>query len=64
MTSLRVVVADDSVLLREGLVRVLVEAGHEIIGAYGDADALLAEAPALDTRPRRARCADAADLPG
>jgi DNA-binding NarL/FixJ family response regulator len=47
VTSLRVVVADDSVLLREGLVRVLVEAGHEIIGAYGDADALLAEAPGL-----------------
>ena len=47
MTSLRVVVADDSVLLREGLVRVLVEAGHEIIGAYGDADALLAEAAGL-----------------
>ena len=47
MTSLRVVVADDSVLLREGLVRVLVEAGHEIVGAYGDADALLAEAAGL-----------------
>ncbi len=47
MTSLRVVVADDSVLLREGLVRVLIEAGHEIIGAYGDADSLLAEAPGL-----------------
>ena len=47
MSSLRVVVADDSVLLREGLVRVLVEAGHEIVGAYGDAEALLAEAPAL-----------------
>jgi DNA-binding NarL/FixJ family response regulator len=44
---LRVVVADDSVLLREGLVRVLVEAGHEIVGAYGDADSLLAEAAAL-----------------
>jgi DNA-binding NarL/FixJ family response regulator len=47
VTSLRVVVADDSVLLREGLVRVLVEAGHEIVGAYGDADALLAEAATL-----------------
>jgi DNA-binding NarL/FixJ family response regulator len=47
MPSLRVVVADDSVLLREGLVRVLVEAGHEIVGAYGDADSLLAEAPDL-----------------
>jgi DNA-binding NarL/FixJ family response regulator len=42
-----VVVADDSVLLREGLVRVLVEAGHEIVGAFGDADSLLAEASAL-----------------
>jgi DNA-binding NarL/FixJ family response regulator len=47
VSSLRVVVADDSVLLREGLVRVLNEAGHEIVGAYGDAEALLAEAPAL-----------------
>lgn len=47
MPQLRVVVADDSVLLREGLVRVLVEAGHEIVGAYGDADSLLAEAAAL-----------------
>lgn len=45
--SLRVVVADDSVLLREGLVRVLVEAGHEVVGSYGDADALLAEVEAL-----------------
>jgi DNA-binding NarL/FixJ family response regulator len=42
MPQLRVVVADDSVLLREGLVRVLGEAGHEVVGAYGDADALLA----------------------
>ncbi|WP_243841859.1 MULTISPECIES: response regulator transcription factor [unclassified Salinibacterium] len=34
--------ADDSVLLREGLVRVLEEAGHEVVGAYGDAVELLA----------------------
>lgn len=40
---MRVVVADDSVLLREGLVRVLEEAGHEVVGSYPDADALLAE---------------------
>jgi DNA-binding NarL/FixJ family response regulator len=38
----RVIVADDSILLREGLVRVLREAGHEVVGAFGDADALLA----------------------
>ena len=47
MTGKRVVVADDSVLLREGLVRVLVEAGHEVVGAFGDAESLLAAAPEL-----------------
>ena len=40
--TLRVVVADDSVLLREGLVRVLTEAGHDVVGAYPDADSMLA----------------------
>ena len=44
---LRVIVADDSVLLREGLVRVLGEAGHEVVGAFGTADELLVEAPKL-----------------
>ncbi len=38
----RVVVADDSVLLREGLVRVLDEAGFEVVASYGDGDELLA----------------------
>ena len=38
---LRVLVADDSVLLREGLVRVLGEAGFSVAGAFGDADSLL-----------------------
>ena len=40
---LRVLVADDSVLLREGLVRVLVEAGLEVVGAFADADVLLTQ---------------------
>lgn len=39
--ALRVLVADDSVLLREGLVRVLEEAGVVVVGAFGDADSLL-----------------------
>ncbi|WP_382310468.1 response regulator transcription factor [Herbiconiux sp. UC225_62] len=39
---MRVVVADDSVLLREGLVRVLAEAGVDVVGAYGDGESLLA----------------------
>jgi DNA-binding NarL/FixJ family response regulator len=43
----RVAVADDSVLLREGLVRVLEEAGHEVVGAFGDAESLLAAVPEL-----------------
>lgn len=38
---MRVVIADDSVLLREGLARVLAEAGIEIAAQVGDADALL-----------------------
>ncbi|MFF1879117.1 response regulator [Leifsonia sp. NPDC058230] len=42
-SSLRVVVADDSVLLREGLIRLFDEAGFDTVGAYGDADSLLAE---------------------
>jgi DNA-binding NarL/FixJ family response regulator len=42
MADLRVVVADDSVLLREGLVRVLGESGVSVIAAYSDADQLLA----------------------
>ena len=44
---LRVVVADDSVLLREGLVRVLTEAGVDVVGSYGDADSMLAQLEAL-----------------
>lgn len=48
VSGLRVVVADDSVLLREGLVRVLVEAGHEVVGSFGDADSLLAEVASLN----------------
>ncbi len=35
------VVADDSVLLREGLVRLLEEAGFEVVGQAGDAEELL-----------------------
>ena len=46
--TLRVAVADDSVLLREGLVRVLEEAGVKIVGSYGDADALLDDLEALE----------------
>jgi DNA-binding NarL/FixJ family response regulator len=38
---MRVVVADDSVLLREGVVRLLQEAGFEVVAQAGDAEDLL-----------------------
>ena len=37
---MRVVVADDSVLLREGVTRVLQEGGFEVVASVGDGDAL------------------------
>ena len=48
---MRIVIAEDSVLLREGLAGLLEDAGHQVIGRVGDAVALLAlvarEAPDL-----------------
>src|SRR5690606_1556298 len=38
---MRVVLAEDSVLLREGLIRLLDEAGCAIVAAVGDGDALV-----------------------
>jgi DNA-binding NarL/FixJ family response regulator len=43
---MRIVVAEDSVLLREGLVRLLDEAGMEVVGQSGDAEDLLRKARA------------------
>ncbi|AXE77955.1 DNA-binding response regulator [Streptomyces atratus] len=40
--SLRVVLAEDSVLLREGLIGLLTRFGHEVVAAVGDAEALTA----------------------
>jgi DNA-binding NarL/FixJ family response regulator len=39
---MRVVVADDSVLLREGLIRLLSENGHDVVAAVGDGPSLVA----------------------
>jgi len=44
---LRLVLAEDSVLLREGLIRLFDEAGFTTVAAYGDADTLLAEVERL-----------------
>ena len=38
---MRIVIAEDGALFREGLTRLLSDAGHEVIAAVGDADALV-----------------------
>ena len=39
---MRVVIAEDTVLLREGLAGLLEDSGHEVVGRAGDADTLMA----------------------
>ena len=46
---MRVVIADDSGLLREGLARLLAEAGIDVVASVGDGEAL--EAAVADHRP-------------
>ena len=38
---MRIVIADDSVLLREGLARLIAEAGHDVVTTVGDGGALV-----------------------
>ena len=45
--ALRVVVADDSALLREGIAALLEDAGHEVVGRSGNADDLLVKVRSL-----------------
>jgi len=44
---LRIVVADDSALLREGIASLLEDAGHEVVGRSGNADDLLVKVRSL-----------------
>jgi DNA-binding NarL/FixJ family response regulator len=46
---MRVVIADDAVLVREGIARLLTESGLEVVDQVGDADALLVSV--RDSRP-------------
>ena len=46
---MRIVIADDAALIREGVAHVLTESGLEVVDQVGDADALLASV--RDTRP-------------
>ena len=38
---MRVLIADDSVLLRQGLALILAEGGHEVLAEVGDGEALV-----------------------
>jgi DNA-binding NarL/FixJ family response regulator len=44
----RVLIADDSVLLREGLARLLPDLGHEVVGTVGDGPSLIDAVEALE----------------
>ena len=46
---MRILLADDSVLLREGLRLIFEDAGHEVVGGVGDGDAMAESA--LELRP-------------
>ncbi|MGI5349488.1 response regulator transcription factor [Streptomyces sp. CA-250714] len=47
---MRVVIAEDSVLLREGLTRLLTDRGHEVVAGVGDGDALVKTVSELAAR--------------
>lgn len=46
---MRVLICEDSVLLREGIVRLLADAGHEVVAALADTDRL--DASIIETHP-------------
>ncbi len=58
---MRVVIAEDSVLLRQGLVHLLTDAGLEVVAAVEDADELLAGCRRATAGPLRRRHPDASD---
>jgi DNA-binding NarL/FixJ family response regulator len=48
---MRVVIAEDSVLLRDGLVRLLTDSGHQVVAEVGDGEALVAAVDELAGGP-------------
>ncbi len=47
---MRVVIAEDSVLLREGLTRLLTDRGHDVVAGVGDGEALIKTITELDAQ--------------
>ena len=60
--AMRAVIAEDAVLLREGLARLLEEGGFEVVDAVDDGEALLRAVEQPPARRVRRRRADAADV--
>lgn len=48
---MRILLADDSVILRDGIVALLTRRGHDVVGAVGDATALTEALAACDPAP-------------
>jgi hypothetical protein len=48
---MRVAIAEDSVLLREGLARLLDDAGFEVVAQCGDTEQLMLKVRSYDCRP-------------
>ena len=48
---MRVMIAEDSVLLRQGLALLFLEEDHEVLASVGDGDALIAAVEAAETDP-------------
>lgn len=57
---MRIVIAEDSVLLREGITRLLAEYDHEVVDALGDSDRVARVGHPAPARPGDRRRADAA----
>lgn len=57
---MRVVIAEDAAMMREGLTRLLGDRGHDVCAAVADGDALLTAVAEHKSRYRGSRHPDAA----
>ncbi len=51
---MRVVIAEDQALVREGIVRFFEDAGHDVVGSFGDATTTRTSSAVSSARPLRA----------
>ena len=60
LAPLRIVIAEDAAIMRDGLTQTLTRRGHDVVAAVGDAAALLDAVAVAQARCRRHRCPHAA----